>query len=383
MKHATYSKKFQTEKVAEMTVTDEIRKTLTDPKPLYVLAGAGDLAVERLRDVPGLATGAAQTVSDRVAKLAAEAPERLAKAQADLTTELGKVQSRLADVPAALDPKNGKETRAALRDAAVKATDPQVLRGRAQQLALAQIGRMLDAAGRAVETYDGLAERGRAAVTRFRGAPDQPSNVTVIVEQVIAEDEELRIQEQAEFDAAVAAEAAFEEELEVEFRLEAEAEAERAAEDAALRSGVGYEDDPPIGFFDEAAFEAAAFNKVREPQQRGGQGTETAEAESSAEAADAADLIAAAAAMEAEGADPLESVDEPETAPTAKASRTAAGPASSRKKAAASSSASPAAKTAGSSSRSGAKAAEAKPSGARKAADPGRRGGSADKASGK
>ncbi len=44
-----------------MATTADIRKTLTDPKPLYAVAGAGDLAVEKLREVPG-----------RVAKLRGE-----------------------------------------------------------------------------------------------------------------------------------------------------------------------------------------------------------------------------------------------------------------------------------------------------------------------
>src|SRR5436305_12236234 len=60
-------------------VTDEIRKTLTDPKPLYALAGAGDLAAEKLRDAPTLLAEAAGTVTTLATRLAAEAPERLAK----------------------------------------------------------------------------------------------------------------------------------------------------------------------------------------------------------------------------------------------------------------------------------------------------------------
>jgi heparin binding hemagglutinin HbhA len=36
-----------------MASTADIKKTLTDPKPLYAVAGVGDLAVEKLREVPG------------------------------------------------------------------------------------------------------------------------------------------------------------------------------------------------------------------------------------------------------------------------------------------------------------------------------------------
>ena len=165
------------------TVTDEIRKTLTDPKPLYALAGAGDLAAEKLRDAPTLLAEAAGTVTTLATRFATEAPERLAK-----------VQTRLAEVPGALDPRSVVATldpraaRESLRDAVGKA-DPQVLRERAQSIALVQVGRVLEAAGKAVETYDGLAERGKTVVERYLGSGDaKPSEVTVVVEQVVVDE---------------------------------------------------------------------------------------------------------------------------------------------------------------------------------------------------
>ncbi|MEU8351372.1 hypothetical protein AB0C60_18370, partial [Streptomyces sp. NPDC048845] len=48
-----------------MATTDELRKTLTDPTPLYAAVGTADLAAEKLREVPAL-----------IEKLRAEAPER-------------------------------------------------------------------------------------------------------------------------------------------------------------------------------------------------------------------------------------------------------------------------------------------------------------------
>lgn len=168
-----------------MNMSDEIRKTLSDPKPLYALAGAGDLAAEKLRDAPTLLTEAADTVTTLATRLAAEAPERLAK-----------VQARLAEVPGGLDPRSVVATldprtaRESIRDAVGKA-DPQALRERAQSIALSQVGRVLEAAGKAVETYDGLAERGKTVLDRYLGAGDSgPSDVTVVVEQVIVDEHE-------------------------------------------------------------------------------------------------------------------------------------------------------------------------------------------------
>jgi hypothetical protein len=166
-------------------VTDEIRKTLTDPKPLYALAGAGDLAAEKLRDAPTLLAEAAGAVTTLATRLAAEAPERLAN-----------VQTRLAEVPGALDPRSVASTldprtaRDSIRDAVGKA-DAQALRDRAQSIALVQVGRMLEAAGKAVETYDELAERGKTVLGRYLGNDEsEPSDVTVVVEQVVVDEPE-------------------------------------------------------------------------------------------------------------------------------------------------------------------------------------------------
>ena len=159
-----------------MNMNDEIRRTLSDPKPLYALAGAGDLAAEklkdapeRLRDAPSLLAEAGATLTTIANKIATEGPERIAK----LSTTV--------------------------QDAAGKAARPdtQALRDAAQTVALQQVGRLLEAAGKAVETYDELAERGKVVVARYSGgtqtAPadsvDDNGPVTVVVEQVIDEDE--------------------------------------------------------------------------------------------------------------------------------------------------------------------------------------------------
>jgi heparin binding hemagglutinin HbhA len=167
-----------------MNVTDELIKTLSDPKPLYALAGAGDLAAEKLRDAPALLTEVAGTVTTLANRIAAEAPERIAKVQAKLAEVPGGLDPRT--VAAGLDPRAARET---LREAVGKA-DAQVLRDKAQTIALVQVGRVLEAAGKAVETYEGLAERGKTVVERYRGAGEPAAEVTVVVEQVLVDDAE-------------------------------------------------------------------------------------------------------------------------------------------------------------------------------------------------
>jgi hypothetical protein len=154
-------------------MTDDIRKTLSDPKPLYALAGAGDLAAEklkdapeRLRDAPTLLAEAGATLTTLANRIAAEAPERLAKVTSSVQDATGKGRP-----------------------------DTQALRDMAQTVAIQQVGRLLEAAGKAVETYDELAERGRVVVGRYTGAETvdgeraEESTVTVLVEQVTDEDE--------------------------------------------------------------------------------------------------------------------------------------------------------------------------------------------------
>ena len=156
-----------------MNMTDDIRKTLSDPKPLYALAGAGDLAAEklkdapeRLRDAPTLLAEAGATLTTLANRIAAEAPERLAKVTTSVQDAAGKGRP-----------------------------DTQALRDKAQTVAIQQVGRLLEAAGKAVETYDELAERGRVVVGRYTGGESadgqraDEGSVTVLVEQVTDEDE--------------------------------------------------------------------------------------------------------------------------------------------------------------------------------------------------
>ena len=185
-----------------MSVTNEIRRTLSDPKPLYALAGAGDFAASKLRDAPTLLTEAAATVTTLANRIAAEAPEQIAKVQARLAEVPGSLAVDPRTVVATLDPRAARESILGV----VGGVDTQALRGKAQTLALIQVGRVLEAAGKAVETYDGLAERGKTVVERYRGAGEvEATDVTVVVEQVVVEEPAAEAETAAEPKSATAA----------------------------------------------------------------------------------------------------------------------------------------------------------------------------------
>jgi hypothetical protein len=131
-----------------MPLTDDVRKTLTDPTPLYFVAGTADLAAQRLKEVPTL-----------VEKIVAEAPERIAavrqtdpKAVQDRVAKQAKdAQDRLAELFGSFD------------------TDLRKVRDTAQELALQGVGRAAELAVRARERYDEVAEHGQEVVRQWRG----------------------------------------------------------------------------------------------------------------------------------------------------------------------------------------------------------------------
>ena len=134
-----------------MNLVDSARKTVTttvsNPKPFYFAAGVGDAAVSALKDAPARLTEAgskagevATSVAGKVAGVAETVQSKIA---------LGRLQD---------DAK-------ALRDR-IAEPDLRAAREKAQTLLLTQVGRALEAAGKAVETYDGYSERGKAVVDR-------------------------------------------------------------------------------------------------------------------------------------------------------------------------------------------------------------------------
>lgn len=135
-------------------IRNEIRKTLSDPTPLYALAGAGDLAYAKLREVPG--------------QLEALAADRQA-AQEAATARLQEAQTRLAQAQAKV-----------LGTVTTLPTDLKSLQDRAQTFAFQQVGRAAGLAVKAKEVYDELAERGKGVVGQ--PGPVQPESAAVVVE---------------------------------------------------------------------------------------------------------------------------------------------------------------------------------------------------------
>ncbi|MFJ2897873.1 hypothetical protein ACIO87_23650 [Streptomyces sp. NPDC087218] len=149
-----------------MAITDDLRKTLTDPTPLYFAAGTADLAVEQARKVPAL-----------IEQLRAEAPERIeAVRNADPKAVQEKVTSQ------------AKEAQATVQAKVTEVigsfdSDLRKLGENAQDLALRSLGVAAEYAVRAREAYEKVAERGEQTVKNWRGeTADEIVEIAVVVE---------------------------------------------------------------------------------------------------------------------------------------------------------------------------------------------------------
>lgn len=150
-----------------MAITDDLRKTLTDPTPLYFAAGTADLAVQQARKVPAL-----------IEQLRAEAPERIdavrntdpKAVQEKVTTQAKEaqatVQAKVTEVFGSLD-----------------AADLKKLGESAQDLALRSVGVAAEYAIKARETYEKVAEHGEQTVRTWRGeAAEEIVEIATVVE---------------------------------------------------------------------------------------------------------------------------------------------------------------------------------------------------------
>ncbi|WP_328901395.1 MULTISPECIES: hypothetical protein [unclassified Streptomyces] len=149
-----------------MAITDDLRKTLTDPTPLYFAAGTADLAVRQARKVPAL-----------LDQLRAEAPERI---EAVRNTDPKAVQERVTE--------QAREAQAVFQARVTEVigafdTDLKKLGENAQDLALRGVGVAAEYAVRARETYEKVAERGERTVRTWRGeTADEIVEIAVVVE---------------------------------------------------------------------------------------------------------------------------------------------------------------------------------------------------------
>ncbi|HEY9326925.1 MAG TPA: hypothetical protein VIS09_01585 [Streptomyces sp.] len=149
-----------------MAITDDLRKTLTDPTPLYFAAGTADLAVRQARKVPAL-----------IEQLRAEAPERI---EAVRNTDPKAVQEKVAG--------QAKEAQATFQAKVTEVigafdTDLKKLGESAQDLALRGVGVAAEYAVRARETYEKVAEHGEQSVRTWRGeTAEEIVEIAVVVE---------------------------------------------------------------------------------------------------------------------------------------------------------------------------------------------------------
>ena len=167
-----------------MAITDDLRKTLSDPTPLYFAAGTADLALQQAKKVPGI-----------VEQLRAEAPARFeAVRTTDPKAVQEKAQARAKEAGAKV-----KETQENLQakvteflstlDGDIKKlgstldADLKKIGESAQDLALRGVGVAAEYAVKARETYEKVAEHGEQAVKTWRGeAAEEIEELAVAVE---------------------------------------------------------------------------------------------------------------------------------------------------------------------------------------------------------
>ncbi|MGW0943749.1 hypothetical protein ACWD4O_14535 [Streptomyces sp. NPDC002623] len=167
-----------------MAITDDLRKTFSDPTPFYFAAGTADLALQQAKKVPGL-----------VEQLRTEAPARF---EAVRNTDPKAVQEK-AGARAKEASAKAKEAQEALQakvtdfigtlDGDIKKlgstldADLKKLGESAQDLALRGVGVAAEYAVKARETYEKVAEHGEQAVKTWRGeAAEEIQELAVAVE---------------------------------------------------------------------------------------------------------------------------------------------------------------------------------------------------------
>ncbi|MFF8845691.1 hypothetical protein ACF08N_23725 [Streptomyces sp. NPDC015127] len=149
-----------------MAITDDLRKTFSDPTPLYFAAGTADLAVQQAKKVPAL-----------IEQLAAEAPGRF---EAVRNTDPKTVQEKVTA--------QAKEAQATVQAKVTEVlgnidTDLKKLGESAQDLALRSVGVAAEYVVKARETYEKVAEHGEQTVRSWRGeAAEELTEIAVAVE---------------------------------------------------------------------------------------------------------------------------------------------------------------------------------------------------------
>ncbi|MCW8101576.1 hypothetical protein [Streptomyces tauricus] len=149
-----------------MAITDDLRKTLSDPTPLYFAAGTADLAIQQAKKVPGI-----------VEQLRAEAPARIDAVRGiDPNAVQEKATARAKEAQETLQTKvNGFIS--------TLDTDLKKIGETAQDFALRSVGVAAEYAVKARETYEKVAEHGEQTVKTWRGeAAEEIEELAISVE---------------------------------------------------------------------------------------------------------------------------------------------------------------------------------------------------------
>ncbi|MFI1700110.1 hypothetical protein ACH419_29590 [Streptomyces bobili] len=167
-----------------MAISDDLRKTFSDPTPLYFAAGTADLALQQAKKVPGL-----------VEQLRTEAPARF---DAVRNTDPKVVQERATTraKEAGVKAKQAQETLQTKVNEFIASLDGDIKKlgttldadlkkigESAQDIALRSVGVAAEYAVKARETYEKVAEHGEQAVKTWRGeAAEDIEELAIAVE---------------------------------------------------------------------------------------------------------------------------------------------------------------------------------------------------------
>ncbi|MGW1544573.1 hypothetical protein ACWCPM_30840 [Streptomyces sp. NPDC002309] len=149
-----------------MAISEDLRKTLTDPRPLYFAAGTADLALQQAKKVPSLVDQLRSEAPARIEAVRNTDPKAVQeKATARVKETQENVQIRVNELLGSLD------------------SDLKKLGESAQDLALRGVGMAAEYAVKARETYEKVAEHGEQAVRTWRGeAAEEIEELAIAVE---------------------------------------------------------------------------------------------------------------------------------------------------------------------------------------------------------
>lgn len=149
-----------------MAITDDLRKTFSDPTPLYFAAGTADLALQQAKKVPALVEQLRTEAPARIEAVRNTDPKAVQeRATVRVRETQEQLQSKVGELVGSLD------------------TDLKKLGENAQDLALRGVGIAAEYAVKAREAYEKVAEHGEQAVKTWRGdAAEGIEDIAVAVE---------------------------------------------------------------------------------------------------------------------------------------------------------------------------------------------------------